>query len=124
MTTPLRFAGVLVSMAASPVRGLHQLALQLLDDAGRTHTVYQCFGRGDGAQDAAAAAYADLRVGARYHGSATLQQVGTLATYWCGDVRVWRDVRRVHAPPGIAQPGDAQPDIVQPNHGLQRGAAC
>lgn len=114
MTTPKRFAGVLVSMAASPVRGLHQLALQLLDDAGGTHTVYQCFGRGDGAQDAAAAAYAELHVGARYHGSATVQQVGVLATYWCGDVRVWRDVRRVHA-----QAGGGQPDTLQPGHGHQ-----
>lgn len=112
MTSPLRFAGVLVGMTASPVPGLHQFALQLLDDAGCNHTVYQCFGRGDGAKHAAAAALAQLQVGSRYHGSAAIQHVGSVATYWCGDVRVWPDARRVHAQLGAGQPDHGHAGVV------------
>lgn len=91
---PRYFSGQLLEKNAGCTWGLHQLALRLQDDDGRSHIVYISHGRGIDAQALCTAQYDALHIGQHYYGRGGLCRVGDVHTHWMGLVAIAPCLRR------------------------------
>lgn len=108
MTGSHAFAGRLVEHNTDALHGLHLTHLRLIDDAGGSHIVMIVHGRGDDAERRADAMHADLHIGERYFGRATMCRAGDLHTYWFGVVSALSVDRRTPPPQAkVAQEASA-----------------
>ena len=99
MPTPHHFHGQLVEADCTPLEGIHQLSVRLIDDDGTSHIAYMVHGRGADAERRCEQAFSALQIGQRYHGSATLQRTGEPHTYHFGNVVLAADRRRARFEP-------------------------
>lgn len=100
MPTAHHFCGTLTHAEAQPLAGIHQITATLadIDDGEIIHTAYIVFGRGDAAGHRCELAFASLKIGQRYHGSATSRSLIKGQPHHFGRVELAVDRRRASVP--------------------------
>lgn len=88
------FAGMLCEARHACSNGLWQISVRLQDESGRSLFAHMAPGWGEAGAMACSLQMAELIIGQRYHGSATMRRRGDWHDYFVGHVTLAPDQRR------------------------------